>query len=189
MVFGLLKNLTELIILGILLILVTLFLLYMILNINNKMDEFVKIYEQEQKQQYSNLQNDFQKIDEQNNIIKEILDSTQNDLPLNIEEINNLKTTFENIESGINSNTKALEIIKNNIEFDDSSNLIIKSKDNEQSIYIGSDTIRFNIIGNKMQICDNVGSGCSSIVHYDNDNQLEITGFSDPTGSSDSNSF
>ena len=77
MVFGLLKNLTEILILGILLIIVTLFLLYMILNVNNKMNEFIKIYEQEQQQQYDNLESDFQEIDGQNSIIKEIINNNE----------------------------------------------------------------------------------------------------------------
>lgn len=165
MVFGLLKNLTEILVLGILLIIVTLFLLYMILNVNNKMNEFIKIYEQEQQQQYNNLESDFQKIDGQNNIIKEIINNNEKKIPLNNEKINDLLNSINELGSDIYKNNMDLETIGNNLSYTNTGFIIGKRDGN--NIELGSNSLDFNLNDgtNRVNICKENGSDCLPILH------------------------
>ena len=165
MVFGLLKNLTEILILGILLIIVTLFLLYMILNVNNKMNEFIKIYEQEQQQQYDNLESDFQEIDGQNSIIKEIINNNEKNLPYNTGEIKNLVKKINELGSDVKKNNMDLETIGNNLSYTNTG-FIIGNK-NKNNIELGSNSLDFNLNDGtkRVNICKENGSDCKPILH------------------------
>jgi hypothetical protein len=163
MVFGLLKNLTEILVLGILLIIVTLFLLYMILNVNNKMNEFIKIYEQEQQQQYDNLESDFKKIDGQNSIIKEIINNNKKKIPLNNKEINNLVKKINELGSDVKKNNMDLQTIDNNLTYTGNGFKIGKSDGN--NIELGSNGINFHVNNETVRICNENGSDCNPIIH------------------------
>jgi predicted PurR-regulated permease PerM len=165
MVFGVLKNLTEILILGILLIIVTLFLLYMILNVNNKMNEFIKIYEQEQQQQYNNLESDFQEIDGQNSIIKEIINNNEKNLPYNTEEIKNLVKKINELGSDVNKNNMDLETISDNLTYTNTGFMI--GNESKNNIELGSNSLSFNLNDgtNRVNICKENGSDCKPILH------------------------
>jgi hypothetical protein len=163
MVFGLLKNLTEILVLGILLIIVTLFLLYMILNVNNKMNEFIKIYEQEQQQQYDNLESDFQEIDGQNSIIKEIINNNEKQLPYNTDEITNLVKKINKLGSDVYINNMDLETISNNLKYTNTG-FMIGNRDGN-NIEIGSNGIDFHVNNETVRICNENGSDCNPIIH------------------------
>ena len=165
MVFGILKNLTEILVLGILLVIVTLFLLYMILNVNNKMNEFIKIYEQEQQQQYNNLESDFQKIDGQNSIIKEIINNNEKQLPYNSKKIDDLLNSINELGSDIYKNKMDLETIGNNLSYTNTG-FIIGNK-NKNNIELGSNSLDFNLNDGtkRLNICKENGSGCLPILH------------------------
>jgi hypothetical protein len=163
MVFGLLKNLTEILVLGILLIIVTLFLLYMILNVNNKMNEFIKIYEQEQQQQYDNLESDFQKIDGQNSIIKEIINNNEKQLPYNTGEIKNLVKKINELGSDVEKNNIDLETIRVNLDKTNTGFMI--GNRNGNNIELGSNGINFQVNNKTVRICNENGSDCNPIIH------------------------
>ena len=163
MVFGLLKNLTEILVLGILLIIFTLFLLYMILNVNNKMNEFIKIYEQEQQQQYDNLESDFQEIDGQNSIIKEIINNNEKQLPYNTDEIKNLVNRINNLGSDVKKNNMDLETIGNNLSYTNTG-FMIGNRDGN-NIELGSNGINFHVNNKTVRICNENGSDCKPIIH------------------------
>ena len=163
MVFGLLKNLTEILILGILIIVVTLFLLYMILNVNNKMNEFIKIYEQEQQQQYDNLESDFKKIDGQNSIIKEIINNNEKQLPYNTTEIQNLVKKINELGSDVGKNNMDLTTISVNLDKTDTG-FMIGNRDGN-NIEIGSNGINFHVKDETVRICNENGSDCNPIIH------------------------
>ena len=163
MVFGLLKNLTEILILGILIIVVTLFLLYMILNVNNKMNEFIKIYEQEQQQQYNNLESDFQEIDGQNSIIKEIINNNEKQLPYNTDEITNLVKKINKLGSDVGKNNMDLTTISVNLDKTDTG-FMIGNRDGN-NIEIGSNGINFHVKDETVRICNENGSDCNPIIH------------------------
>jgi len=59
-------NLSSLLIMIILFSIVSLFLIYLILNIKNKMNNFIKIYDDEQDIQEENLKKTFKEIDKNN---------------------------------------------------------------------------------------------------------------------------
>ena len=164
MVFGLLKNLTEILILGILLIIVTLFLLYMILNVNNKMNEFIKIYEQEQQQQYDNLESDFQEIDGQNSIIKEIINNNKKKIPLNNKKIDVLVNKINELGSDVGKNNMDLTTINTKLSYTTDNGFIIGNKDGN-NIELGSNGINFHVKDETVRICNENGSDCNPIIH------------------------
>lgn len=163
MVFGLLKNLTEILILGILLIIVTLFLLYMILNVNNKMNEFIKIYEQEQQQQYNNLESDFQEIDGQNSIIKEIINNNKKKIPLNNQIIDDLVKKINELGSDVDKNNIDLETIRVNLDKTNTGFMI--GNRNGNNIELGSNGINFHVNNGTVRICNENGSDCNPIIN------------------------
>lgn len=163
MVFGLLKNLTEILILGILLIIVTLFLLYMILNVNNKMNEFIKIYEQEQQQQYNNLESDFQEIDGQNSIIKEIINNNKKKIPLNNQIIDDLVKKINELGSDVDKNNIDLETIRVNLDKTNTGFMI--GNRNGNNIELGSNGINFQVNNGTVRICNENGSDCNPIIN------------------------
>lgn len=163
MIFGLLKNLTEILILGILLIIVTLFLLYMILNVNNKMNEFIKIYEQEQQQQYNNLESDFQEIDGQNSIIKEIINNNKKKIPLNNQIIDDLVKKINELGSDVDKNNIDLETIRVNLDKTNTGFMI--GNRNGNNIELGSNGINFQVNNGTVRICNENGSDCNPIIH------------------------
>jgi hypothetical protein len=127
------------------------------------MNEFIKIYEQEQQQQYDNLESDFQEIDGQNSIIKEIINNNEKQLPYNTDEITNLVKKINKLGSDVYINNMDLETISNNLKYTNTG-FMIGNRDGN-NIEIGSNGIDFHVNNETVRICNENGSDCNPIIH------------------------
>jgi hypothetical protein len=158
-------NLSSLLVMIVLLSLVTLLLIYMILNVNNKMDNFMKIYDDEQDKQEDDLKKTFQEINNSNDNLKKIVDSKK------IEQ-NKDDDIFNELESRISENEQRLsqdnQLINNlhDVSFSRNSNNTGINIGNNNQMSLGDDgTININLDDERnFKLCDKDGNNCSRVI-------------------------
>lgn len=144
-----------------LLVLVTLFLIYLILNVNNKMDSFMKIYNDEQDRQYKDLDSTFNKIHKSNENLKKIIQNADSNLGSTVNNFEKIKNDINTNQELIQENANTMENINNNISISDN---VINIGPN-QELTLSDKNIQINLQNDaNFKLCDIDGENCSRII-------------------------
>ena len=156
-------NLSSLLIMIVLLSIISLFLIYLILNIKNKMNNFIKIYDDEQDIQEENLKKTFKEIDKNNSNLETLIKLKNVELEHNVNDLNELGSDISNNTKNI-QNTKLLINNLKDIPIKNNNNRINIGSNNE--ISIGNGNIDFKLDSYKnLKVCDNAGENCSFVIN------------------------
>jgi len=136
----------------VLLSIISLFLIYLILNIKNKMDNFMIIYDDEQNIQEENLKKTFKEIDKNNSNLETLIE-------LNVDK-KFLLDLGSNIDKNTNNIQSTAELLKNNPINTNNNEIIIGSNN---GIRIGSGYIDFNLSDYNLKVCNRDGEECSFV--------------------------
>lgn len=161
------SDLTTFLVMFILLASVSLLLVYMLLNVNNKMNNFMKMYDDEQDKQEEDLEKTFNKINENNKKLRKMVDSKNVIL-------NKDKDIFDKLDNKITDNEDRLnednELINNLRDVQFSTSIGSGPKDfhighNNEMTFGEDGTIKLNLTDDiKFKMCDEEGSNCSQVI-------------------------
>jgi hypothetical protein len=163
------SNLSSFLGMIILLALVSLLLVYMLLNVNNKMNNFMKMYDDEQDKQEEDLEKTFEKINENNKKLQKIVNSKNVIL-------NEDKEVFNELDSKINENENRLnednELINNlrDIPLKLGDSVGSGPKDfhighNNEMTFGADGTINLKLSDDtNFRMCDEGGNNCSQVI-------------------------
>ena len=155
------KDMSSYLVIIVLIVLVTLFLLYLILNVNSKMNSFMKIYNDEQKRQYKDLDLTFNKIHKSNKNLQGIIESAEDKLGSNVNNLDNIEEEINENKNLIDENDKVLEEIAEKITIDGDNIFIGKRGEFELS----EDIFKINLENDQnLKLCNSNGSNCSGII-------------------------
>tara|TARA_B100001109_G_scaffold32218_1_gene25366 strand:+ start:150 stop:743 length:594 start_codon:yes stop_codon:yes gene_type:complete len=154
-------DISSYVVILILLALVTLFLVYLILNVNNKMDNFMKIYNDEQDRQYKDLGSTFNKIHESNKNLKDIIEQTDTNLEDTSNNLDELEEQINTNQESIQENSELMNNISNNISVS-GNNINIGPN---QELTLTDNSIQINLQDDaNFRLCDISGENCSRII-------------------------
>jgi len=156
------KDMSSYLVIIVLIVLVTLFLLYLILNVNSKMNSFMKIYNDEQKRQYKDLDLTFNKIHKSNKNLQGIIESAEDKLGSNVSNLDNIEEKINENKILIGENDKVLEEIDEKINIPGDGKIFIgKNREFELS----EDIFKINLKNDQnLKLCKSNGSNCSTII-------------------------
>ena len=154
-------DISSYIVIVILLALVTLFLVYLILNVNNKMDNFMKIYNDEQDRQYKDLGSTFNKIHNSNKNLKDIIENTDIDLENTTNNLDELEEQINTNQQSIQENNELMNNINKNISVSGNNISIGPNKE----LTMTKNSIQINLQDDaNFRLCDLSGKNCSRII-------------------------
>lgn len=161
------SDLTTFLVMFILLASVSLLLVYMLLNVNNKMNNFMKMYDDEQDKQEEDLEKTFNKINESNKKLRKMVDSKNVIL-------NKDKDIFDKLGNKITDNENRLnednELINNLRDVPFSTSIGSGPKDfhighNDEMTFGSNGTINLNLSDDtNFRMCDKEGNNCSQVI-------------------------
>lgn len=155
------KDMSSYIVIIVLIVLVTLFLLYLILNVNSKMNSFMKIYNDEQKRQYKDLDLTFNKIHKSNENLQGIIESAEDKLGSNINNLDDIEETINENKNSIGVNHETLNKINDNITIDGDQIFIGKKRE----FQLSDDIFKINLENDQnLKLCNSNGGSCSRII-------------------------
>lgn len=158
-------NLSSLLVMIVLLSLVTLLLVYMILNVNDKMNNFMKIYDDEQDKQEKDLENTFKKINKSNKNLKILVDSKKIDLERDDEILSNLGSRIVENEQSLARDNQLIDNLHNVSFSRNADNTGVNIGSNNQMTLGDDGTIHVNLEDERnFKLCDQNGENCSRII-------------------------
>ena len=106
------SDLTTFLVMFILLASVSLLLVYMLLNVNNKMNNFMKMYDDEQDKQEEDLEKTFNKINESNKKLRKMVNSKNVILNEDKEIFNELDNKITANENRLNEDNELINNLR-----------------------------------------------------------------------------
>lgn len=144
--------------------LMTMLLVYMILNVNSKINNFMDIYNDEQNKQYDDLKKSFEKINNSNKNIKKLINSKNEFLDKNELDLSNLNDLANNNKKIIDDNNNKINNLKN-VSYNNNNRAINLGSNNQLSIQDNGE-IKFNVNDlNSIKVCDKQGNNCSVVMN------------------------
>ena len=159
------SNLSSLLVMIVLLSLVTLLLVYMILNVNNKMNNFMKIYDDEQDNQEVKLESTFKKMSQSHQNLRALVDSKNVDLTRDDEILDELGSRISQNEQRLAEDNLLIDNLRDIPFSRNTDNTGVNLGANNQMTLGNDGAIHVNLEDERnFKLCNQNGENCSRVI-------------------------